>query len=262
MKYLPVALTAAGFALLPATLSGAVLIGPSAGFTLAWNGNDGDNFNAANPAPVPANLATAAGATPFTSSDLGPQIGVGFHIVANINDGLYGNSNSWIGGDVVGTANAGVSLSGLHTLTGFAFGRDNGNAVTDPGAGGQLIDRSLGLYTIQFTQVGNPAAATETGDAATGWQTLGTLDYAGSDDNVVGGQFTSYYRHEYSIGLSGGGGVTASGLRLIVPATGLATGTAIDEIELFGSPVPEPGSAFCLATALGFFLRRRRQSVA
>ncbi len=35
--------------------------------------------------PVPTNLAT--GATPFASSELGPEIGVAFHVAANLNDG-------------------------------------------------------------------------------------------------------------------------------------------------------------------------------
>ena len=47
--------------------------------------------------PVPNNLAT--GATPFASSDLGPEIGTPYHITENINDGFYGNAFSWIGGD-------------------------------------------------------------------------------------------------------------------------------------------------------------------
>ena len=47
--------------------------------------------------PVPDNLAT--GAIPFASSDLGPEIGVPFHATVNLNDGLYGNGFSWIGGD-------------------------------------------------------------------------------------------------------------------------------------------------------------------
>ena len=49
--------------------------------------------------PAPANLAT--GATAFTSSDLGPEIGIGFHLATSINDGAYGNSFSWIGDDTL-----------------------------------------------------------------------------------------------------------------------------------------------------------------
>src|SRR5690349_19044297 len=49
---------------------------------------------------APDNLAAASGgAIPLGSSSLGPQIGVPFHVIANVNDGLYGNGNSWIGGD-------------------------------------------------------------------------------------------------------------------------------------------------------------------
>jgi hypothetical protein len=39
-------------------------------------------------------------------------------------------------------------------------------------------------------------------------------------------------------------------LRLKVPSTGLGTGTAIDEIEIYGRPVPEPGTWGLAAAAL------------
>src|SRR5690606_13590265 len=98
----------ASLTLFAPTLHATVVISPSAGFSITWDGNDGDNFNAANPAPVPANLATGAGATPFASSELG----LGIHLTSTLNDGLYGNSNSWIGNDVPGTPFAGINLGG------------------------------------------------------------------------------------------------------------------------------------------------------
>jgi hypothetical protein len=235
-----------------------VVITPADGFSITWDGNEGDNFDEANPAPVPPNLSTAPAAFAFASSDLGPELGIPYHITENLNDGLYGNANSWIGGGgFAGAPFAGISLGGLTTITSFAIGRDNGNAVTDPGVGGQLTDRSLGVYTIQITRVASPDGDTpDTGDPATGWLTIGTLDYISSDDPQLGDAFTSYYRHEYEVA-EGAAGIQATGFRILVPATGLATGTAIDEIELYGPSVVNPdgdGDGFddTLEIALGF----------
>ena len=235
---------------------------PSQGFTLIWDGNDGDGFNPESPAPVPVNLANAPGAIPFTSSDLGPLLGIPFHVAANINDGFYGNANSWIGGNTP-TPYAAIRLNGLATLSSFAFGRDNGNGAFDdssPGTdacGGQCDDRSLGVYTVQITRVSFPDAATaDTGDAATGWQTVGTLDYIASDDPAPGEGFTAHLRHEYEMA-AGPAGIQATGFRLLVPTTGIGGGTAIDEIELYGPVIVNPdkdGDGFddTVEVAIGF----------
>jgi len=218
-----------------------VVITPADGFSLVWDGNDGDGFNPESPAPVPPNLATAPGVAVFTSGDLGPEISVPFHVAANLNDGFYGNANSWIPGSAGAEHFGGVRLAGVATVTSFAFGRDNGNGAFEGGApgtdccGGQLADRSLGLYTVQITRVSFPDGDTaETGDAATGWQTIGTLDYVANDDAVPGEAFTAYYRHEYEIA-QGATPIQATGFRILVPG-----GTAIDEIELYGPGVVDP----------------------
>lgn len=234
-----------------------VIITPSAGFIVVWDGNEGDHFSPANPAGVPANLANGAGAAPLASGELG----LGVHLTSCLNDGLYGNSNSWIGADGNSPAFAGIALGQLTTITSFAFGRDNGNNETDPqgnGYAGQLPDRCLGIYTIQITRVAAPDATTgDTGDAATGWVTIGTLDYTASEDAVVGQGFTAYYRHEYEIA-EGIAGVQATGFRILVPGTGISpAGTAIDEIELYGPSVVNPdidGDGFddTFETGLGF----------
>ena len=240
--------------LVPAALHAAVSITPSAGFSITYDGNDGANFNAAAPpggSIVPNNLALASnGATPFASSDLGAQLNIPFHRAVNINDGFYGNSNSWISSDSDPgpQAFAGVRLTGLVNLTGIAFGRDNGNNATDA-CGGQCTDRSLGIYTLQFT---NDAGAT--------WNNIGMLNYDGvGDDGVLGGAFTSYFRHQFGVSATGGAPIVANGVRILVPVSGLGGGTAIDEIELFGTPVPEPtGAALALLGLAGLALRRRR----
>ena len=114
---------------------------------------------------VPMNLAT--GTTAFASSDLGPELGVSFHVATNLNDQLYGNFNSWIGGDTNPfnpEVFAGIDLGGLTAnVQSIAFGRDNL---------GTFNDRVQGLYTLQYTQTGVPSgnlALATSGDPATGW---------------------------------------------------------------------------------------------
>ena len=260
----PFALTA--FLFVPLALRAGLVITPSPGYIVAWDGNDGDGFNPDSPAPVASNLANAAGASAFTSSDLGPELGIPFHVAGNLNDSLYGNSNSWIGGNLPGNVPApyaAIKLGGFFNVSSIAFGRDNGNGAYDdstPGTdccGGQADDRSLGVYTLQFTRVANPSASTtDTGNAATGWQTVATLDYQWSDDTIPGGGFTSYLRHEYEI-VDGDFPLLATGIRLLVPATGLNGGTDIDEIEIFGTPGVDPdpdedGFDTALEISLGF----------
>ncbi len=217
-----------------------MFITSSEGFTVAWDGNEGDHFDPDDPAPAPPNLATAAGAIAFASSDLGPELNITYHVTANLNDGLYGNANSWIGGGSPSPGFAGIDLGSLSTLTGFAFGRDNGNNTSSECCEGQLRDRSLGLYTIQITRVEAPGVDTEeTEDATTGWQTIATIEYASNDDTEIGDAFTSYYRHEFEVA-QGTEPIQATGFRIIVPGTGVGLGTAIDEIELYGPAVVDP----------------------
>jgi hypothetical protein len=213
----------------------AIVTTPAAGFSITWDGNDGDNFGI--PA-VPNNLALASnGSAAIGSGSLGPQLGIPFHVIANLNDGLYGNSNSWIGADADQPPfHAGVMLNGLYDVSSIAFGRDNL---------GQFGDRNLGTYTLQRTLDGSS------------WENLGTINYMFSMDEVAGGGFTSQLRHEFELS-DGDGGVLARGLRLLVPGTGLGGGTAIDEIEIYGTFVPEPGTAGLLVLGAALFLRRRR----
>jgi hypothetical protein len=191
---------------------------PSPGFLLAWDGNDGDGTN-----PVLANLATEPGVTVITSSDLGTLLGLEYHLAVNVNDGLYGNANCWISG-FGDPAYAAILFPRPSMISGIAFGRDNLGAFDD---------RCLGIYTIQFTKVPTPTAETEdTGDAASGWQTIGTVDYQSSDDRDRGGAFTAYLRHKYDVGVGGGGALTnVTAIRIIVPA---AANQALDEVEVFG----------------------------
>lgn len=215
------------------------------GYSILWDGNDGQHFSASGASVPGTNIALASnGATAFASSELGPQIGAGFHRAFNLNDGLYGNSRSWIGADVGGPAFAGVSFSGLHEITSVAWGRDNGQDIAN-GDVGQLTERWAGIYDIQITLDG------------TSWTSVGTVDLQTSYDDGIGGLASGYYRHEFDL-TSSGGPILATGLRLMVPHSGMGLGTAIDELEVFGTPVPEAGGPMLLSLAALTGLWRRR----
>ena len=177
----------------------------------------------------------ADGAAPFTSSDLGPSLGIDFHIVANVNDLTYGNGNSWIGNDQ--NSSCGVNLGAATvSVQSIAFGRDNGGEPQEFG------DRNLGLYTLQFTMIANPDESTPDGD----WTTIGTLDYQGSTGGI-----TTHLRHRYTFTP-----VDATGIRLLVPGNGLGSGTAIDELEVYAAagdviPIDIP-SSLDIAPASGY----------
>ena len=161
---------------------------------------------------APRNLARQPGATPFVINSLA---GFPIHDFSHLNDGIYGNANSWIGNS--GSPGfAGIALGGLFTVNGIAFGRDNT---------GQSTDRSVGAYTLQYTRVATPATSTPvTGDPSTGWAPIGKITYQATGT----GLFTSAsLRHRFSFDP-----VDATGIRLLVPATGLGSGTCIDELEV------------------------------
>ena len=232
----------------------AVRIASAPDASINWDGNDGQFNDPAVGAAPPANRALAtAGTTPFTSSDLGPLLGIPFHRAVNLNDGLYGNANSWISANGVGGASdpdpfAGLNFGGTVSITNIAWSRDNGNVAGDC-CGGTLTDRALDTYRLQFTSVPAPDATTpDTGDGATGWQDLGTVTYASAALPF----FTPYLRHRYDVS-AGGAPVNATGIRLKV-ANG---NTAIDEIEINTStsppaPVPALGIAPAASYAISW----------
>ncbi|MDA0814033.1 MAG: hypothetical protein O3C21_16785 [Verrucomicrobia bacterium] len=215
------------------------------GFAIApWDGNDGLFFDPVPPVDdgsiVPDNIALASnGATPIGSSELGPELGIDFHLIENVNDGLYGNSNSWISASAEEREKAfiGVALAESSQITRIAWGRDNGNGEVDDSdggtdaCGGQCDDRSLGLYTLQITTVPDPDADTPDDD----WKTIGTIEYKQKGDDKVGELFTPYLRHEYTIANADGSPIGATGVRLLVPQAGLGGGTAVDELEVFAA---------------------------
>ncbi|MDB6134646.1 MAG: hypothetical protein JWM59_2889 [Verrucomicrobiales bacterium] len=185
------------------------------GFHLARTGGDG-------PAgAVPDNFARASnGAVAFGSSELHELASGAYRYnIADVNDGFYGNNNSWVsaGGE---DPFIGVRFAGTVALGRVAWGRDNA---------GNLTDRSLGTYTLQYTSVAVPGTATaETGDAATGWRTIGTVRIAGSDS-----AFSQSKRHEFAVSGADGAPLQATGLRIKVSDPAIC----IDELEASAPPL-------------------------
>lgn len=234
-----------------------LIITPNLGYSIGFNGNEGDFFSASAPANVPDNLALASnGATAFAdnNSSLGVEQSLAIHFVSDLNDGVYGNADSWIS-DSAPAQFGGVRFAAPQAITSIAFGRDNGRdgANGDTGTNGQLEDRWQGIYTLQFTTVTSPDENTP----AAAWTTIGTLDFVSADDTVLGGGFTPWFRHRFEFN-SGGQPIVATGVRILVPAGGGAGGTALDEIEVYGAPVPEPAMLAALGLGALALLRRRK----
>ncbi len=202
-------------------------IAPASGYAVTWDGVNG-------PTPrltVPYNLALATeGSAAIGSGELGPSLGLAYHLISMANDGQYGNTHSWIGANAANQW-LGVRFPAAVTVNKVAWSRDNS---------GTYNDRTLGTYTIQVTTVANPTAATtETGVSATGWKTVGTVTYAFSDPTFAQG-----VRHEFAIS-EGGASIPATGVRVKVSDPG----TCIDEIEAYGSEPPDVVFGMSLSAA-------------
>ncbi len=252
---------ATSLAVLAAALSAAIaplhaashprlVITPAAGFAIAWDGNNG-GFNSPDLGAGPSNNVALAsnGTVPFSSSDLGPELGIPFHVAANLNDGLYGNINSWISGAAPDPF-AALRFAASVNISSIAWSRDNGLGAGDSCAG-TCTDRAVGTYTLQITTVASPDGTTpETGDASTGWTTIGTVQYLpGTED----GSFASYLRHRFDVA-EGGSPIAATGLRIKVSVGGIGGGLDIDEIEVnpIADPVPPVSNFIEIAAAPGF----------
>ncbi|MDA0812607.1 MAG: PEP-CTERM sorting domain-containing protein [Verrucomicrobia bacterium] len=216
--------------------SAAVTVAPGSSFTF-----DGVNGPLVESGAVPPNLGLSA--TPF-AIDVGHNPP---HSIPGLNDGVYGNANSWIGvttraidldnngsTDVTSTF-AALDLVGAspHLITSFAFGRSN--------RGDEFADRTSGDYFVQLTTLADPNVSTPDSD----WATIGGINISSSD-------FGDTYRHSFTLNAP----ASATGIRIVTPGAG----TAIDEIEV--TAVPEPSAAvLALLGCLSFaFLRRRRRA--
>lgn len=151
------------------------------------------------------------GGTAFASSLINGD-GHGVHSIEALNNGSYGNSSSWIGDS---TNAAGILFSSGTNIGSFAFGRDNT---------GVFSDRYAGSYYLSYTtdtglNAGNAFGAN--------WTEIGRLDYSAlSPVNPA-------RRHLYNLNslLS-----NVTGFRIDA-----ASGTAIDELEIYASAAAIPG---------------------
>ena len=159
-----------------------------------------------------ANLALASRGAVAFAKDLLPGYAP-THTIPNLNNGTSGNPSSWIGNSF--NSFCGISLGAAPvTVAGLAFGRDNTGGFTD---------RTSGTYTIQYTTVPNPTAAT----AAASWTTLGTLTYAAASPPLFN---LPSRRHRYDFPA-----ISATGVRMICSTSGIC----VDELELYGPRLPD-----------------------
>lgn len=159
-----------------------------------------------------ANLALASRGSVAFAKDLLPGY-PDTHTIDRLNNGTYGNSSSWIGNST--NSFCGINLGATPVMVaGLAFGRDNTGGFTD---------RTDGTYTIQYTTVPNPSAATPDGS----WTTINTLTYAGASTPFFS---LPSRRHRYEFPA-----VSATGIRMICSTNGIC----VDEIELYGPRLPD-----------------------
>ena len=208
------------------------VISSQAGYTITWDGNDGEYSGLS----VPNNAAKASnGSQAFGSGQLIADGTAGQHMT-NVNNGTYGNGSSWINGtfdvpsplDTASPAGGATSFIGIRftntiAISSIAWGRDN----TTGGAS----DRWQTVYTLQVTTVANPdGGTTTTGNAATGWVTIGTVTTGNAQTNAT---FRAWLRHRYNVA-QGGNPIPATGMRIVCAWNA----AAIDEIEV-NAPVPK-----------------------
>ena len=162
--------------------------------------------------------AASAGATPFAIS----EYGAGVHTIAHLNDGLYGNSYSWISRGTTDARNvalggsygtvymsfAGIALSNAtpYTLSDIVVGRS---------AAGEYGDRINGNIYIQVTTSTDLSKITST-DASNDsiWTTLGYYTT------------TDVFEHMFTFNTV----LNVTGVRIVTTA-----GNCIDEIVVHGS---------------------------
>ncbi len=224
----------------------AIIITPATGYNITYV-SEGGTMVAAD------NIALASnGSTPFAASEFGSP-----HFTSNLNDGLYGNNESWLRNINVtyeGTENnnpaifvmetwAGIDLpltdGTTYNLTQVAWGRDNDGVKTD---------RWAGKYRLQYTT----NAVVNYGNAGT-WITIGDIELQGPA--TVG--YSPWLRHLYNISTSLNQPIAATGFRIQIDNANNGDQVIIDELELY-TAIPEPASAMLLSLGAAMLLRRRR----
>ena len=136
------------------------------------------------------------------------EIGIEPHAISKLNDGLYGNTQSWIAGSA--RSFAGLSFGSTPVVVNrIAFGRDNT---------GTLTDRCRAAYILQYTTVPNPSFAENDS-----WTSIGAVDTRALNDPGL--------RRLYAFPA-----MAVTGLRLITESEGELIG--IDEFETYNSLTP------------------------
>lgn len=198
------------------TTNAGLRIIPATGFSVAWDGDDGDFFSPSDPAPAPANDALASrGVEVFTSSNT--------NLAARLIDGQYGNNSAWSPGVIDGSPVVVLRFNRTLPLSSLAWGRDNGNTNEADCTDGACLDRVLGNYTFQYTLHTNPAAITlNSSNPTNGWTTLATVQYLSAQPG-----FVPHLRHRFDVARTNGQPLFATGLRFRPSTT-----TTIDELEI------------------------------
>ena len=218
-----------------------VIIQAEAGYSIEWNGNNGNHFDPETGAESPENDAWDAFA--FASSNYFPD---GVHDAANVIDGYYGNSSSWIAKPDDADPWLALVWDEEIQISRIAWSRDNGDDLGDC-CGGQLRDRAVGTYTLQYTLVAEPYEETEEADdPSDGWVTFGSVEYNAGTENST---FTSYLHHQFEI-RQGNDPIAATGLRVKVSNVGIC----IDEMEINGPPAESQSDFIDIQATEGFLV--------
>ena len=139
-----------------------------------------------------------------------PRIASGIHCWDNLNDGLYGNSNSWISG--TNGAKAGVVLPAPRTIVGIQLARDLG------GESYVFNDRAGAGISVEYSATANSDANPW---SSTGWVSAGGISgWAANTRN--------YYQFSTP--------VVADGLRITVSSGD----SCIDELEIYATGITAP----------------------
>lgn len=173
---------------------------------IEWDGNGARYLEGPPPFYAEGNLARRPGVKGI-AKDVLP--GYPAHTIGHLNDGVYGNGNSWIGNSI--DSWAGLDMGVRTRLTGFAFGRDNSS--------GGFTDRTSGSYQIQYTQSSSVGVGSS-------WTNIGTIVYRNSNS-------LSSRRHQFTFSPP----VEATGFRIMT-----SSGACVDEIELYDTTAADLGS--------------------
>ena len=219
--------------------SSRVVVDAEVGYSIEWNGNNGNHFNPETGAEAPENDGWEA-AYAFASSNYFPN---GIHDAVNVVDGYYGNSSSWIATPADADPWLALGWEEELLISRIAWSRDNGDSEGE----GQLKDRAVGVYTLQFTRTADPDEETEeTDDPGDGWVTFGSVEYKAGTENAT---FTSYLHHQFEI-RQGNDPITATGFRVKVSNAGIC----IDEMEINGPPAESQSDFVDIQATEGFLV--------